>query len=233
MAHVGDLMLERYESCVANDSLPTDERAALEIRLSRLKDCREAGRRRKDNPLGRVWGYRCQLPLCYFCASFRAKRDHRKVMAVAERANPRHLRLVTLTITAEHVDPGIEALRAAAPRLRRSSAFRGVLGGWFFREVSGHADYIGVRPHIHGIVESPSPLNRSALEDAWEKATEFANSSVDIQLARSVEKATAYCTKRRLTDRLALDDLRFLEISVSDIGARRGSMFGSWRGGNS
>lgn len=229
MTNVADALIQRYRDCIENADLPPESRAILEIRLPRVVRCREIGERRRAGFTG--WDQRCQLPICCYCGGLRAKRDFKKVHAIAS-AKPRsRLHVATFSLDSEHPDSGLKHLNKSLGRLRRYKAFRGVEGGWLYNEVTRHSNYLTFHPHVHCIVETRSSLDGDLIFNAWQRATRAeTHIHAHVRRVRRLEGAVRYCTKRDFESRLELDDFSLLEITLSDIGARPGRLVGSWRG---
>lgn len=137
---------------------------------------------------------------------------------------------------------GRTALSAAFKRFRRRVALKPIAGGFACRVVEPTRTGAGWLPHIHSVVECTSPLDVSVTAEAWLGALRSERGATSLDAAESLfvphrdmpgakfSQLARYVTQRCLSEWLQHSDEVLLKVAVANIGTRRSSYFGAWRG---
>lgn len=208
----GQLLLERLESILGDDSLSVVGRAGLTQPVRRLRACQ--------------YNNYCRLQICTRCALRRSRRTEARLLRLANQTKLANLWFVTLARPAETIALGLEALKRAWGKLRRRGVWNAVVGGFVSREIErGPQNW---HTHQHILVATSKPLDGPAIRETWHQLTGI-RTSTTCEPVLSREGVAQYTTKRRPQDWLTLEeDKHLLEIADAHMGAYLQTFFGEW-----
>jgi hypothetical protein len=159
----------------------------------KLHDCRETEQLVCCNTCGGSWyaTYKCHLRVCPICSWEESRRRTEFVMAMCK--GMKHPKLLTLTLPQSNTPTRDEIIfiRKCFTKLRRSKAFRNVVGGSYQIECKPKPE--GFHVHIHALLDAPY-LPRQHIWSMWKALTGNYCPQVDIRSA-DTDSAKAYVCK--------------------------------------